>query len=97
MNSVVKLFLVAALALTLAPHSWANDWVPNDMIKAAYSSALQTNRLVMKNDLKFRSADISADFGKSAKQGAKPVVQYTPINEWVPIDMLRPWVFSPDP
>ena len=97
MNTLIKLFLVAALALLLAPRSLANEWVPTDMIKAAHSSVLQPDRLVVKNDLKFRSAGISADFGKSAKQGAKPVVQHTPMNEWVPIDILRPWVFPSDP
>jgi hypothetical protein len=97
MKIVIKLFLVAALVLLLATHSLGNGWAPNDMIEAAYSSALQTDRLVMKNDLKFRSADISLDFGKAARQGAKPVVQQTPMNEWVPFDVLRTWVFPLDP
>lgn len=97
MNIAIKLFLVAVLALMLAPHSLGNEWVPPDMIKASTTPAAQADRFVMKNSPTYRSADNPADIGKSVIQKAKPVVQHTPMNEWVPPDMLRTWVFPPDP
>ncbi len=97
MNYAVKLSLVAVLALMLAPHSLANDWVPPDMIKALTTPASQPDRFVMKNSLKFTGADNPTFISKSVKQEAKPVVQHTPMNERVPPDMLRLWVFPPDP
>jgi hypothetical protein len=102
MNTVIKLLLVAALALALAPHSLANEWVPPDiirMLETGYSPEPMVRTPDSSGPTNI-SKNMRADNPTTMTNGkrrATPSVQRSTLNEWVPIDMLGPWVFPPDP
>ncbi|MGO9118417.1 MAG: hypothetical protein ACLQPD_12530 [Desulfomonilaceae bacterium] len=97
MNRTLKLLVVAALALVLVPHSYANELLPPDVIRMIEVPALQPDSLAPKDSPKNRGADNPADIKTSGRQGAGPLVQCSSLDEWVPLDIIRTWVIPFDP
>ncbi len=92
MNNLVRLIMVAALTFTFALYSLANEWVPADTIKTLELPAFQQDRLALKHVPDYRSADISADIGKSGKPGLNSPAQGSYLNDWVPLDSSGMWL-----
>jgi len=97
MNRALKLLVVAALALVLVPYSYANEWVPPDMLVMVEAGPLQAAPIGSTASGQIRSLDNPTDVKKSGKRVINPVVQYTPMNDWVPLDIIRTWVIPFDP
>ncbi|HTY23061.1 MAG TPA: hypothetical protein VMC85_08015 [Desulfomonilaceae bacterium] len=97
MNSAVKLLLVATFALILVPHSFANEWLPPDIIRMLEAPAIQPDVLGTKNNPRIMLADNPADIKKSGEQRTRPMVQHQSLDEWLPLDIIRMWVFPFDP
>ena len=102
MNTVIKLFLVAGLALALAPHSLANELLPPDIIRTLemgyFLEAIARTPYLSgpTNISKHMRADNPTTM-TNGKRGAAPSVQRSTLNELLPPDIMRTWVFPPDP
>ncbi len=92
MNHLVKLILVAALALMFVPYCLANEWVPDDTIKALQLPAFQLDRFALKHIPNHWNADISANIGKSGRWGVNPPAQGSSLNDWLPVDGSGMWL-----
>ncbi|HTY21901.1 MAG TPA: hypothetical protein VMC85_02150 [Desulfomonilaceae bacterium] len=75
MNRTTKLFLVAAFALAMVSYSFANEWLPPDIIRAIEAPVFQPDSLGTKNNPENRRADNPTNVEKSGKQTAGRVVQ----------------------
>ncbi len=90
MNILLKLAIVSALALMLVPYSFANEWVPPDMIKALERPSFQPD-LIAKGPTNV-VANNPTNIGKTQKQGEAIPVQGSWLSRWVPFDATTTWV-----
>jgi hypothetical protein len=80
MSRLVKLSVVAVLALMLMPYSYANEWVPPEMIKAFQAPAFQPDHSGAKDNLALSIPDNLKDVKTSGRQGTNPSVQPSALN-----------------
>jgi hypothetical protein len=102
MSRLVKLSLVAVLALMLVPYSYANEWVPPEMIKAFQAPDFQPDHSGAKDNLAMKIPDNPKDVKTSGKQATNSSVQPSPLNHWIPLESIRTrdirtWVIPFDP
>jgi hypothetical protein len=97
MNRTLNLLVVAALALMLVPCSYANEWVPPDMIAKIDARPLQADPIGLTVTALNRGLGNPTNIKTSGKQGASPVVQRSSLDDWVPLDIIRTWVIPFDP
>ncbi len=102
MKTLVKLALFSALVWTLVPYSFANEWVPQDIIRMLETEYLlnaaggSPDSSVRTNLSKIMRADIPTTM-TNGKQRAISSVQYSsPAESW-PFDVIRTWVMPLDP
>jgi len=97
MNRTLTLLVVAALALMLVPCSYANEWVPPDMIAKIDARPSQADPIGLTVSALNRGLGNPTNIKTSGKQAVSPVVQRSPLDEWVPLDIIRTWVIPFDP